>query len=157
MQVRQAFLTCAQHEMEDWMQFLDALEGFRSHGFPQQPITTKRYEILQRFMEGVRNPLLLRDLSIVYASESFLADLPTVESLRFTTRQLQRNCPKATQLPYDPRLALRSRPQPFVPLQPNKMALPHSVLPPPAPPSNVPAAPAAIAPARAPLGACFNC
>ena len=109
MQVRQAFLTRAQHEMEDWMQYLDALEGFRSQGFPQQPITTKmqtlsitkRYEILQRFMEGVRNPLLLRNLSIVYASESFLADPPTVESLRFTTRQLQRNRPKATQLPYD--------------------------------------------------------
>ena len=95
-------------------------------------------------MKGVRNPLLRRDLSIVYASESFLADPPTVESLRFTTRQLQRYHPKATQLPYDPRLAMRSRTQPFVPLQPNKMALPQGVLHPPAPPSNVPAAPALL-------------
>ena len=52
------------------MQYLDALEGLRSQGFPQEPITTKRYEILQRFMEGVRDPLMRRDLSIVYASES---------------------------------------------------------------------------------------
>ena len=72
----------------------------------------------QRFMEGVRDHLLRRDLFIVYASESFLADPPTVESLRFTTRQLQRNRPKATQLPHYPRLAMRSRPHSFVPQQP---------------------------------------
>ena len=54
MQVRQAFLSRAQQEKEDWMQFLAAaLKGLRSQGFPQEPITTKRYEILQRFMEGV--------------------------------------------------------------------------------------------------------
>ena len=52
MQVRQAFLIRAQQEKEDWMQYLDALEGLRSQGFPQEPITTKRSEILQRFMEG---------------------------------------------------------------------------------------------------------
>ena len=51
MQVRQAFLSRAQQEKEDWMQYLDALEGFRSQGFPHESITTKRYEILQRFME----------------------------------------------------------------------------------------------------------
>ena len=147
----QAFLTRAQQEKEDWMQYLDALEGLRSQGFPQEPITTERYEILQRFIEGVRNPVLRRDFAIVYASESFRADPPTVESLRFTTRQLQRNRPKATQRPYDPRLAMRSRPRPFLPLQPQ------GVIPPPAPPSNAPAAPAAVAPARAPIGACFNC
>ena len=43
MQVRQAFLTRAQQEKEDWMQYLDALEGLRSQRFPQEPITTKRY------------------------------------------------------------------------------------------------------------------
>ena len=75
------------------------------------------------------------------------------------TRQLQRNRPKPTQpqQPYDPRLAMRSRPHPFVPLPPNKMVMPQGVLPPPAPPSNVPAAPAVVAPARAPAGACFHC
>ena len=55
MQVRQVFLTRAQQENEDWMQYLDALEGLRSQGFPQEPITNKRYEILQRFMERVRD------------------------------------------------------------------------------------------------------
>ena len=52
---------------------------------------------------------------------------------------------------------MKSQPYPFVPLQPNKMELPQGVLPPDTPPSNVPSAPAVIAPARAPVGACFNC
>ena len=86
MQVRQAFQSRIQQEKEDWMQYLDALEGLRSQGFPQEAITTKRYEILQRFMGGVRDPALRRELAIVYASEVFLTEPPTVESLRFTTR-----------------------------------------------------------------------
>ena len=132
MQVRQAFQSRIQQEKEDWMQYLDALEGLRSQGFPQEAITTKRYEILQCFMEGVRDPALRRELAIVYASEVFLTEPPTVESLRFTTRQLQRNRPKPNQFPqpYDPRLAMRSRPHPFAPLPPNKMVLPQGVMPP---------------------------
>ena len=159
MQVRQTFQSRVQQVKEDWMQYLDALEGLRNQGFPQESITTKRYEILQRFMEGVRDPMLRRELAIVYASETFLTDPPTVESLRFTTRQLQRNRPKPTQpqQPYDPRLDIRSRPHPFVPLPPNKMAMPQGVLPPPDPPSVVPAAPAVMVPARVPAGACFHC
>ena len=86
MQVQQAFQSRIQHEKEDWMQYLDALEGLRSQGFPQEAITTKRYEILQRFMEGVRDPAMRRELAIVYASEAFLTEPPTVESLHFTTR-----------------------------------------------------------------------
>ena len=159
MQVRQAFQSRIQHEKEDWMQYLDALEGLRSQGFPQEAITTKRYEILQRFMEGVRNPALRRELAIVYASEAFLTEPPTVESLRFTTRQLQRNRPKPTQLPqpYDPRLVMRSLPHPFAPLPPNKMVLPQGVMPPP-PASNAPPNQAAAPPAaRLPAGPCFNC
>ena len=115
MQVRQTFHSRLQQEKEDWMQYLDALEGLRSQGFPQESITTKRYEILQRFK------------------------------------------PTQPPQPYDPRLAMRSRPHPFVPLPPNKMVMPQGVLPPPAPPSNAPAAPAVVAPARAPAGACFHC
>ena len=136
MQVRQTFQSRVQQEKEDWMQYLDALEGLRSQGFPQESIITERYEILQRFMEGVRDPVLRRELAIVYASETFLTEPPTVESLRFTTRQLQRNRPRPTQpqQPYDPRLAMRSRPHPFAPLPPNKMVMPQGVLPPPAPP-----------------------
>ena len=159
MQVRQAFQSRIQHEKEDWMQYLDALEDLRSQGFPQEAITTKRYEILQRFMEGVRDPALRRELAIVYASEVFLTEPPTVESLRFTTRQLLRNRPKPTHFPqpYDPRLAMRSRPHPFAPLIPNKMVLPQGVMPPP-PASNAPPNQAAAPPAaRLPAGACFNC
>ena len=161
MQVRQAFQSRVQQEKEDWMQYLDALKGLRSQGFPQETITTKRYEILQRFMEGVRDTVLRRELAIVYASEAFMTEPPTVESLRFTTRQLQRNRPKPTQppqQPYDPRLAMRSRPHPFAPLPPNKMVLPQGVIPPPpatnAAPPNQPAAQPAV---RPPMGACFNC
>ena len=62
------------------MQYLDALESLKSQGFPQESITTKRYEILQRFMEGVRDPILRRELAIVYASETLLTDPPTMES-----------------------------------------------------------------------------
>ena len=157
MQVRKAFPTRKQSEKEDWMQYLDTLEGLRSQGFPDELVAFKRYEILQRFIEGVRDTTLRRELSITYASETTVTDpLTVVESLRFTTRQLQRNRPKPSQ-PYDPRHALRSRPHPFVPLAPNKMVLPQGVLPPP-PPSNAPANPAAEPPAiRVPLGVCFIC
>ena len=160
MQVRQAFQSRVQQEKEDWMQYLDALESLRSQGFPQETITTKRYEILQRFMEGVRDPVLRRELAIVYASEAFLTEPPTVESLRFTTRQLQRNRPKPTQppqQPYDPRLAMRSRPHPFAPLPPNKMMLPQRVIPPPPASNAQPNQPAAQPAVRLPVGACLNC
>ena len=58
MQVRQAFTTRQQSDREDWMQHLNALEGLRSQGFPDEPFTTKRYKILQRFIEGIRDPIL---------------------------------------------------------------------------------------------------
>ena len=116
---------------------------------------TKHYEILQRFIEGVRDPALRRELSIIYASESTVTEPPTVESLRFTTRQLQRTRPRSA--PYDPRYAMRSRPHLFAPLPPNKMVLPQGVmLLPPA--SNAPLNQAVAQPAVClPLGACFNC
>ena len=130
MQVRQAFATRQQSDIEDWMQYLEALEGLRSQGFPDEPVTTRRSEILQRFIEVVRDAILRRELSIIYASETTVTDPPTVESLRFRTRQLQRTKPKSAQ-PYDPLYAVRSRPHPFVPLSPNKLVVPQGVLPPP--------------------------
>ena len=47
MQVRQIFATRQQSAKEDWMQYLDALEveGLCSQGFPDEPVTTMRYEI----------------------------------------------------------------------------------------------------------------
>ena len=46
--VRQAFRLRNQLEKEGLMQYLDALEGLRSQGFPDEPITTRRYELLHR-------------------------------------------------------------------------------------------------------------
>ena len=155
MQVRQAFASQLQLEKEDWMHYLDALEELRSQRFPDELITTKRYEILQRNIESVRDAALRRELSVIYASETTVTAPSTVESLRFITRQLQQNRPKPSQ-PFDPRNAMRSRPHPFEPLQPNKMVLPQGEIP-PTPPSNAPAIPAAAPPAvRIPQGACFN-
>ena len=145
----------------------------RTQGFPDhyKPITTRRYEILQRFIDGVSDPTLRQELAVVYAAESYLTEPPTVESLRFTTRQLQRHRLTISK-PYDPRYAMRSRPHPFVP---RKMAhrapgLPQNVLPPnqgqreakpqmAAPgPASVKQAPLPQQPARVvPQGACSNC
>ena len=114
MHVRQTFMARIQQEKEDWMQFLDALEGLRTQGFPDEPIATRRYEILQRFIDGVSNPTLRRELAVLYAAESYPTDPSTVESLKFTTRQLQRHRP-TTSKPYDPRYAMRSWAHPFIP------------------------------------------
>ena len=171
MHVRQTFMSRVQQEKEDWMQFLDALEGLRTQGFPDEPITTRRYEILQRFIDGVNDPTLRQELAVVYAAEAYLTEPPTVESLRFTTRQLQRHRPN-TSKPYDPRYAMRLRPHPFVPgkLVHPAPGLPQNVLPPnqgqreakpqiaPPGPASVKQAPAQQQPARViPQGACFNC
>ena len=86
MHVRQTLMARIQQEIEDWMQFLDVLEGLRTQGFPDEPNARRRYEILQRFIDGVSDPLLRQELAVVYAAESYLTDPPTVESLRFATR-----------------------------------------------------------------------
>ena len=98
--VRQAFRLRNQLEKEGLMQYLDALEGLRSQGFPDEPITTRRYEILHRFMDGVSDPVLQRELTVVFATEAYLVDPPTVESLRFTVQELQRS--RHQQQPRDP-------------------------------------------------------
>ena len=72
------------------MQCLDALESLRSQGFPDEPLTTRGYEILHRFMDRVSDPVLQRELTVVYATEAHLTDPPTVESLRFAVQELQR-------------------------------------------------------------------
>ena len=98
--VRQAFRLRNQLEKEGLMQYLDALEGLRSQGFPDKPITTRRYEILHRFMDGVSDPVLQRELTVVFATKAYLADPPTVESLRFTVQKLQTS--RHQQQPRDP-------------------------------------------------------
>ena len=72
------------------MKFLDALERLRHQAYPTEDMVTRRYEILQRFIEGVRNPDLRRNLATMYAHERYLEEPPTVEELRFATQQYLR-------------------------------------------------------------------
>ena len=49
------------------MQYLDALEGLRSLGYPNEEVTVRRYEMMQIFIEGVRNFELKRSVALMYA------------------------------------------------------------------------------------------
>ena len=86
-QIQQQFRTSNQSPD---MQYLDALEGFRSQGFPNEEVAVRRYEIKQRFIEGVRNFELERNLALMYAQEQYVDAPPTVEALRFTVQQYLR-------------------------------------------------------------------
>ena len=86
-QIQQQFRTRNQSDDEDHMQYLDALEGLRSQGFPNEEVTVRRYEIMQRFIEGVRSFELKRNLALMYAQEQYVDTPPTVEALRFTVQQ----------------------------------------------------------------------
>ena len=85
--IQQQFRTRNQNSEEDYMQYLDALEGLRSQGYPNEEVTVRRYEIMQRFIEGVRNFELKRNLALMYAPEQYVEAPPTVEALRFTVQQ----------------------------------------------------------------------
>ena len=67
------------------MKYLDVLEELRNQGSPNEPNTTKSYEILQGFIEDVRDPALRSELSIIYASETTVTAPPIVEFLRSST------------------------------------------------------------------------
>ena len=88
--IQQQFRTRNQNSEEDYMQYLDALEGLRSQGYPNEEVTVRRYEIMQRFIEGVRNFELKRNLALMYAPEQYVETPPTVEALRFTVQQYLR-------------------------------------------------------------------
>ena len=89
-QIQQQFRTRNQTPDEDYMQYLDALEGLRSQGFPNEEVAVRRYEIKQRFIEGVRSFELKRNLALMYAQEQYVDTPPTVEALRFTVQQYLR-------------------------------------------------------------------
>ena len=72
------------------MQYLDALESLRNQAHPKESSVDRRYEILQRFIEGVRNQNLSESLSAMYAHEEYLDNPPTVEEIRFATQQYLR-------------------------------------------------------------------
>ena len=62
----------------------------RSQGYPNEEVTVCRYEIMQKFIEGVRNFELKGNLALMYAQEQYVQTLPTVEALRFTVQQYLR-------------------------------------------------------------------
>ena len=145
-QIQQLFRTRNQSNDEDYMQYLDALENLRSQGIPNEEITVRRYEIMQRFVEGVRSFELKRNLALMYAQEQYVDTPPTVEALRFTVQQYlhmrgsirSENYPAPQQKPL---LASQQNPIPAAaPQVPN-------VQPPPQP----------VAVRQQPPRACFNC
>ena len=87
--IQQQFRTRNQSNEEDLhhMQYLDALEGFRSQGYPNEEVTVRRCEIMQRFIEGGRNFELKRNLALMYAPEQYVETPPTVEALHFNVQQ----------------------------------------------------------------------
>ena len=85
--IQELFRTRNQNSEEDYMQYLDALEGLRSQGYQNEEVTLRRYEIMQRFIEGARNFELKRNLALMYAPEQYVEAPPTVEALRFTVQQ----------------------------------------------------------------------
>ena len=88
--IQQQFRTRNQNNEEDNMQYLDALEGLRSQGYPNREVTVRRYEIMRRFIEGVRNFELKRNLALMYAPEQYVETPPTLEALHFTVQQYLR-------------------------------------------------------------------
>ena len=89
-QIQQQFRTRNQSPDEVYMQYLDALEGLRSQGFPNEEVAARRYEIMQKFIEGVRSYELKRNLALMYAQEQYVDTPPTVEALPFTVQQYLR-------------------------------------------------------------------
>ena len=91
--IQQQFRTRNQNNEEDYMQYLVALEGLRIQGYAKEEVTVRRYEIMRRFKEGVRNFELSknkRNLALMYAPEQYVEAPPTVKALRFTVQQYLR-------------------------------------------------------------------
>ena len=133
------------------MQYLDALEGLRSQGYPNEEVTVRRYEIMQRFIEGVRNFELKRNLALMYAPEQYVETPPTVEGLRFTVQQNLRT--RGSSRPDNYQMAPPQQQPPQPNLQPKlPPAIPSLAQPAQKPPPQQPA------PYRQqPQRACFKC
>ena len=86
-QIRVTFAGRTQGQDEDIMTFLDALESLRSKGFPGEDVTTRRYEIFQRFISGVRSVELQGALAAKYAEEKYVTEPPTEEELRYVATE----------------------------------------------------------------------
>ena len=49
---------------------MEAPESLRRQGFPKEKASTRQYEILQNFIDGVRNKAPNRNLTLMYAHSS---------------------------------------------------------------------------------------
>ena len=50
------------------------LEGLRSQGFPNEEVAVRWFEIMQKFIDGVRSFELKRNLTLMYAQEKYHYD-----------------------------------------------------------------------------------
>ena len=149
--IQQQFRTRNQSNEEDYIQYLDALEGLRSQGYPNEEVTVRRYEVMQKFIEGVRNFELKRNLALMYAQEQYVEAPPTV--LRFTVQQYLRM--RGSNRSDNYQMVQPQHPQPQQPNQQPK--LPQAIPPPIPQPQQIPP-PQQPAPYRPQLQrACFNC
>ena len=150
--IQQQFRTPNQDNEEDFMQYLDALECLRSQGYPNEEVTVRRHEIMQKVIEGVRNFELKRNLAPMYAQEQYVETPPTVEALLFTVQQYWRMRGSNRKEIYQ--MAQPEQPQPPQPNQQPK--LPQAIPLPMQQPQQIP--PPQPAPYRQQLQrACFNC
>ena len=58
------------------MQYLNALEGLRSQGFPNEEVAMLRYEITQKTIDEVRSFELKRNLALMYGKKNTLRNHP---------------------------------------------------------------------------------
>ena len=151
-QIQQQFRTRNQSSDEDYMQYLNALEGLRSQGFPKEEVAVRRYEIKQRFIEGVRSFELKRNLALMYAQEQYVDTPQTVETLRFTVQQYlrRRGSVRSETFPAPPQQQLQ---QPASANQQNQIQAPAAQVPSNA--QQIPQQPAAFR--QQPQRTCFNC
>ena len=151
-QIQQQFSTSNQSPDEDYMQYLDALEGLRSQGFPNEEVAVRRYEIMQRLIEAVRSFELKRNLALMYAQEQYVDTPPTVEALRFTVQQhlRMRGSARSETFPAPPQQQLQ---QPASANQQNQIQAPAAQAPSNA--QQIPQQPAAVR--QQPQRTCFNC
>ena len=131
--IQQPFRTRNQNNEEDYMQYLVALEGLRSQGYAKEEVTVRRYEIMRRFIEGVRNFELSknkRNLALMYAPEQYVEAPPTVKALRFTVQKYLRM--RGSSRPDNYQMALQSNNNLHNPTQPNPQPKLLTAIPPPA-------------------------
>ena len=113
---------------------------------------------MQKFIEGVRNFELKRNLALMYAQEQYVEAPPTVEALRFTVQQYLHM--RGSNRSDNYQMAQPQHPQPQHP-QPQQLnqqpKLPQAIPPPIPQPQKIPP-PQQPAPYQPqPQRACFNC